>query len=855
MDIKDKNEVVKQAIRDGGYYDKHGIWNSIITIGDGKLYRKRVETLIIKNKKEVFCKKKPSGEYELPGGSTERDIPDMNQAVNECREEARINVINIQSTGITYIEISKPKDWMKNLPVKWDGYITDVYIGEYDGMDHRKVDQLDKDEFIASGRFYTFKECFKFFRKEHREALSQYIQNMNKDKEEVLKESYIGNYFKNKKLLKQIGKTPEVDISAIDSIISKLDKEYNNLRNTSKVKRTIEKGTAEDIFYPIINFVFPDKHEVSICLSFYPEFTDGAAIKTEEYGDIVMIYPCFFKNSKEGKRFTLLHELGHIRLGHLEEKNTHRKFFFGNDDTNDYRNKLAAKGKSMYTEINADLYAILSGAKMYSILDSASRKDYDKEYDYRVTNADLANRYSTVYKKFGNYKNLFEFSTYDMLCFSIHEFIQENSSNLNDLDKRNLFNFIYEYVVKEPIRNYSLDSRNYTVNKEYDKEIFNNIIKEYVGDIEFDNSFTNFINIIDSTKDFIYEYMSDLHNNFEYDLFTENTLDKSIYYYDEVLTSLLEKASENKGGVESGDILYNKKNFDNGVINLCFVTGYSGSGKSSLSRLKKVIGKVQHIDMDKAVLYIHREESYFKGESDCLRAYIEGPGQKFREEAIKIMGDNKNAMSNPILQRKITRDLFSFVKSYAASHKHTKFYCDGIWIYRYLNPNDLDKYAVYIKGTTPLIASVRGSLRGSNNKDAKKGLANKIGYAIGRFAEVYTDAALGGLKKFVNHFKPKYEKEKMLNGEMQPKEVSESVIYETKRSNLPDKAFGFIDSDGKRKYPLDTKKHVISAIRLFGHCPKSYEEELAHKILSRMKDYGISTDIIGEKNRLKFYVK
>ena len=36
--------------------------------------------------------------------------------------------------------------------------------------------------------------------------------------------------------------------------------------------------------------------------------------------------------------------------------------------------------------------------------------------------------------------------------------------------------------------------------------------------------------------------------------------------------------------VNHHDILFNKEGFENGTINLCFVTGLSGSGKSTLTR-------------------------------------------------------------------------------------------------------------------------------------------------------------------------------------------------------------------------------------------------------------------------------
>jgi ribosomal protein L37AE/L43A len=79
---------------------------------------------------------------------------------------------------------------------------------------------------------------------------------------------------------------------------------------------------------------------------------------------------------------------------------------------------------------------------------------------------------------------------------------------------------------------------------------------------------------------------------------------------------------------------------------------------------------------------------------------------------------------------------------------------------------------------------------------------------------------------------------------------SEEYVEETKRSELPDSVFGTDD----RRYPLDTKKHVYSAIRLFGHCDESHRAELAKKIFAAMKKYKIPMSAIGPKNKLRDYI-
>lgn len=72
------------------------------------------------------------------------------------------------------------------------------------------------------------------------------------------------------------------------------------------------------------------------------------------------------------------------------------------------------------------------------------------------------------------------------------------------------------------------------------------------------------------------------------------------------------------------------------------------------------------------------------------------------------------------------------------------------------------------------------------------------------------------------------------------------------RNALDDDEFGIPEL---RKYPLHDKKHVLQAIRMFNHVEKKYEAELADNILDAMERYHISTDVVGDKNRLKKYIK
>ena len=80
-----------------------------------------------------------------------------------------------------------------------------------------------------------------------------------------------------------------------------------------------------------------------------------------------------------------------------------------------------------------------------------------------------------------------------------------------------------------------------------------------------------------------------------------------------------------------------------------------------------------------------------------------------------------------------------------------------------------------------------------------------------------------------------------------------SVLMETaKRSDLPDNMFGIPE---ERKYPLDTKEHVYSAVKLFNHVSPKYEEELATNIITKIKEYDITDIEPGKANRFSKYYK
>ena len=75
-------------------------------------------------------------------------------------------------------------------------------------------------------------------------------------------------------------------------------------------------------------------------------------------------------------------------------------------------------------------------------------------------------------------------------------------------------------------------------------------------------------------------------------------------------------------------------------------------------------------------------------------------------------------------------------------------------------------------------------------------------------------------------------------------------ITETKRSDLPDNAFGVPEL---RKYPLTDEEHVRSAIKFFNYVDSKYEKELADNIKDKIKEYKVKVDI-GPTNKLGNYM-
>ena len=231
-----------------------------------------------------------------------------------------------------------------------------------------------------------------------------------------------------------------------------------------------------ETFSPVANIKFPDGMKITFLLGWDPdEISSGFAFHDKEQGYCVVIEPAFFQESDEVKVFVLLHEIGHIRLGHCDPENEKGPILSFGKDSNEDRIRLMKKGKVQYVEKNADLYAILNGCALYSILDIHINQDYDKKTksDYTWTNLEIANRYRDAHKrsrKLWGPTGRVESTLDDIVGEVTYEMVYYDTelNHLSDDERHNLYNIVKECA----------DSCEFDMNKPLE---FSTMV-EYVGE-------------------------------------------------------------------------------------------------------------------------------------------------------------------------------------------------------------------------------------------------------------------------------------------------------------------------------------------------------------------------------------
>ena len=167
------------------------------------------------------------------------------------------------------------------------------------------------------------------------------------------------------------------------------------------------------------------------------------------------------------------------------------------------------------------------------------------------------------------------------------------------------------------------------------------------------------------------------------------------------------------------DIYYNRNKFESGEINLCWITGHSGSGKSTMGE-SMAREKIQHFDMDDLIKNYLFSDANLKEYGQLYYSFFNGVGRRFRYHSLEELNndpkwDGTNMYNG--YESHLIRVFVPYAQKFAKAHPRQKFICEGVWIYDFCKPEEFKDNAVYIKGTSALISKMRAIKR--NIKFAK----------------------------------------------------------------------------------------------------------------------------------------
>ena len=272
------------------------------------------------------------------------------------------------------------------------------------------------------------------------------------------------------------------------------------------------------------------------------------------------------------------------------------------------------------------------------------------------------------------------------------------------------------------------------------------------------------------------------------------------------------------------DLQYRVNDFETGNINLAMVVGFAGSGKSTLGReLAKSLPNTEHCELDDVLTNWHFNDTQLKNKSNMVYNFFKD-NKKFRittdEYGKRVFNKDLNKET---YHQDIIVEFVKYANKYASIHKDTRFVLEGIWALLYGHePSIYKDWCVVIKGTSYLVSQYRAMMRHVKSTKSTIDAIDAVLFNVTHIPKWFFDSYIPmdkTIKKWENYF------------------GARSVVTETKRSNLPDSAFGIPED---RKFPLDSEKHVRSAIKLFGHAEESKKKSLAKRIQSAARKYDIS---------------
>lgn len=208
------------------------------------------------------------------------------------------------------------------------------------------------------------------------------------------------------------------------------------------------------------------------------------------------------------------------------------------------------------------------------------------------------------------------------------------------------------------------------------------------------------------------------------------------------------------------DTIYNMDKYQNGQNNVCFIIGHSGSGKTTLANdlFIEDTGDVSLLCLDNIIWNECLPLKEWKEHGEVPYLFFKGPGKKYFHISDEEISKNYKGMDNTLYPHKesyeyaIIHDFIDFALEYASKHLEEHFIIEGLWIFLFMKPEDIDKYTVIIKGTSFFKSYLRAFKRDWNNEETKKGF-NKVIWQIKRLPWLAHDIRWEKyLENFRNHF-------------------------------------------------------------------------------------------------------
>lgn len=267
------------------------------------------------------------------------------------------------------------------------------------------------------------------------------------------------------------------------------------------------------------------------------------------------------------------------------------------------------------------------------------------------------------------------------------------------------------------------------------------------------------------------------------------------------------------------DIYYNKDKFDNGEINLCFITGHSGSGKSTMAKDMEKKKEIESYELDDCdLIKDHFSMDNLKEYGDLYYSFFNGPGKKYyvgKEETEKWSNEESEEFWYNLIN-----DVVHYAMQYAKSHSNKKYVINGVQLFQNsFKPEEFKDYAFYIKGTSLIISHIRATKRDAPDDGSKLGKARNFVKNISRIKYWrYCGIAEKAVQKFRKYFQGLIDEQK--------KSTNEAVIIESiDKSNL---SKNFNKKSGKNfKYIRVTKPED------FKYMPGEYAEKDIKFFLNR----------------------